>query len=150
MRLSEAHGLNARAFSRDCAMHQDLRPRVLLADDHIDVLSAVQRMLEPSCEVVDRVTNGAAVLERVEHLMPDVVVLDITMPGLNGLEVCRQIKTAMPDIPVVILTANNDPEIKKSAFGAGASSFVLKHSMANDLLPAVRKAFFGDARAEQA
>jgi DNA-binding NarL/FixJ family response regulator len=150
LRLSQAHALNARAFSRDSAMLQESRPRVLLADDHVDVLSAVQRMLEPSCEIVGCVTSGSAALEEAKRLQPDVVVLDVAMPQLNGLDVCRQIKAAMPEIRIVVLTASNDPEIRKMAFNVGASGFVIKHYMANELLPAVRKAFFGDALAEQA
>lgn len=146
-RLSWAHGLNARAFSRDCAMLQETRPRVLLADDHVNVLTELQRMLEPSCEVVGQVTNGAALLEAVTRLMPDVIVLDIAMPELNGLDACREIKATMPQINVVVLTAFDDPEIRQRALSIGASAYVPKHMMVDDLLIAIQKAHRGGARA---
>lgn len=117
-----------------------MRPRVLLADDHAGLLAALQRLLAPSCEIVGQVTSGSAVLEAATRLSPQVVVLDIAMPGLNGIEACRQIKEAMPQTVVIMLTATIDQEVRKRAFELGASCFVAKHLIVDDLLPAIQKA----------
>lgn len=121
-------------------MSHELRPRVLLADDHIGVLRVLQRMLEHSCEIVGRVTAGSCLLEETRKLKPDVVVLDIRLPDIDGIEACRRIKGAIPQTKVVVLTAANDAEIKQQAFKVGASAFVVKHAMADDLLKAVQMA----------
>lgn len=121
-------------------MHQETRPRVLLADDHAGILAALQRMLEPSCDIVGRVTDGAAALEAATRLKPDVVVLDLTLPEMNGLDACRQIKNVVPQTRVVVLTATDDAEIEKKAISVGASAFVLKYSLPDSLLKAIRKA----------
>ena len=125
-------------------MSQELRPRVLLADDHAGILAALQRVLNPSCEVVGCATSGVALLEAATRLRPDVIVMDIAMPNVNGLEACREIKHAIPQTKVVVLTATNDPDVKQHALSLGASAFVLKHLMASDLLPAIKKALVGD------
>jgi DNA-binding NarL/FixJ family response regulator len=127
-------------------MPQETRPRVLLADDHAGILSALKRMLQPSCEVVESVTDGIAAVEAAARLKPDVLVLDLAMPGMGGIDACRQIKQATPNVKVVILTANNDPDLKREAFSVGASAFVLKKFMAEELLNAIRTAFLGDGR----
>lgn len=116
-----------------------MRPRVLLADDHAGFLAALQRLLAPSCEIVGQVTSGSAVLEAATRMSPQVVVLDIAMPGLNGLEACRQIKEAMPQTVVIMLTATIDQEVRKRAFELGASCFVAKNLIVDDLLPAIQK-----------
>lgn len=122
-------------------MSQELRPRVLLADDHAGILSVLQRMLAASCEIVGRVTAGSSLLEQTRKLRPDVVVLDIRLPDIDGIEACRQIKHAIPQTKVIMLTAANDAEIKQQAFKVGASAFVVKHAMVDDLLNAVCRAF---------
>jgi len=118
-------------------MNQPPRPRVLLADDHAGVLTALQRLLAPSCEIVGQVTTGSAVLEAATRLKPDVVVLDVTLADVSGLVVCAQIKHAAPQTRVVVLTAADDPPIRARAFEVGASAFVLKHLVVEDLLPAI-------------
>lgn len=127
-------------------MAHETRPRVLLADDHAGILSALKRMLHPSCEVLESVTDGIAAVEAAARLKPDVLVLDLAMPGMGGIDACRQIKQATPNVKVVILTANNDPDLKREAFSVGASAFVLKKFMAEELLNAIRTAFLGDGR----
>jgi two-component system NarL family response regulator len=110
---------------------------VLLADDHAGLLTALGRLLAPSCDIVAQVTTGEAVLEAVARLNPDVVVLDVTLADANGLAVCVQVKQAAPRTRVVVLTAADDPLIRMRAFEAGASAFVLKHLVTHDLLEAI-------------
>src|SRR4030095_9506317 len=104
---------------------------------------AWRRLLEPSCEVVGSVRNGRALLEAATELSPDVIVGDLSMPEVNGLDPCRQIKLASPQTKVVLVTAGGDEWVARAAFRAGASAFVLKHSAADDLLTAVRQALLG-------
>ena len=124
-------------------MSFELRPRVLLADNHTGILMALQRLLEPTCDVVGRVSDGAALLEAMTKLQPDIVVLDISMPRIDGLEACRHIKHATPQTKVVVLTAANDEDVRQHAFNVGASAFVLKYAMAEELVKAIQKAFSG-------
>jgi DNA-binding NarL/FixJ family response regulator len=121
-----------------------VRPRVLLADDYVALLTAWRRLLEPSCEVVGSVRNGRALLEAATELSPDVIVADLSMPEVNGLDACRQIKLASPQTKVVLVTAGGDEWVARAACRAGASAFVLKHSAADDLLTAIQSAMLGD------
>jgi DNA-binding NarL/FixJ family response regulator len=104
------------------------RPRVVLADDHPSVLVAFGRLLRASCDVVASVSDGRAAIEAVDALRPDVLVVDLMMPDLDGLEVCRQVKQASPETHVVIVTASDDTEVEHVALQDGASAFVPKHS----------------------
>ena len=132
-------------------MPQKPRPRVLLADDHAGMLSALQRMLEPSCDVVGLVMDGRALLEAVGRYQPDVIVLDVTMPEVDGLEACRQIMVAAPNTRIVFLTADDDAAVRQRALSLGASAFVLKYRAWEQLLPAIQRAYLGsDAPAELA
>lgn len=119
------------------------RPRVLLADDYEGILTAVTRLLAPSCDIVACVSDGTVLLETVIRLRPDVVILDVRMPLVNGLDMCRQIREAAPATKVIVFTAADDAEIKKMAFEQGASAFVTKYRVADDLSPAIQKAFAG-------
>ena len=114
------------------------RPRVLLADDHRLLREAFVKLLEPQCDVVGAVADGRALLEAAPKLRPDVVVLDIAMPQLNGLDAARQLKRAMPDVKVIFLTVSEDPDLAAEAFRAGGSGFVLKNSAASELLQAIQ------------
>ena len=120
------------------------RPRVLLADDHRLVVEACVGLLEPACEVVGIVTDGRALLPQAIALHPDVIVLDIGMPLLNGLDAGRQIKQSMPGVKLIYLTMNEDPELAKEALALGASGFLLKTSAAHELPEAIRTAMRGD------
>jgi len=120
------------------------RPRVLLADDYGALLTAWRRLLEPTCDVVGSVGNGRALLEAAAALSPDVVVADLAMPEMNGLDACRQLKQTNPRTKVVLVTAGGDEWVAHAAFRAGASAFVLKHSAADDLLTAIESALIGD------
>jgi DNA-binding NarL/FixJ family response regulator len=119
---------------------QGKRPRIVLADDYPRLLVALRRVLEPSCEVVGSVSSGREAVDAVMTLKPDVVVLDLTLPDLNGLEVCRQIKRIVPETHVVLLTAADDKVLQESAIEAGASGFVAKHSV-GDLTRIIQRIF---------
>jgi DNA-binding NarL/FixJ family response regulator len=112
------------------------RPRVLLADDHRLLREALTEVVRPMCEVVGAVGDGRALLAAAAELRPDVVVVDIGMPLLNGLDAARQLKHSMPEVKVVILTVNE-------AVRAGASGYVLKNSAAAELLQAIEEAMRG-------
>jgi len=115
------------------------RPRVLLADDHRLIRDAFSRLLESDCEVVGAVADGRAVLAEAPALRPDIVVLDIAMPLLNGLDTARQLKREMPKVKVIFLTMNEDPDMAAEAFRVGASGYLLKNSAASELLQAIRE-----------
>jgi DNA-binding NarL/FixJ family response regulator len=115
------------------------RPRVLLADDHALILGAFERLLSDEYEIVGQVTDGRALVAAAEALTPDVVVVDISMPVLNGLEAGRQIKQKVPDVKLVFLTMNEDPDLAAEAFRAGASGYLLKRSAASELAAAIRE-----------
>ena len=133
------------------AVPQKPLPRVLLADDHAGMLSALQRMLEPSCDVVGLVMDGRALLEAAGRYQPDVIVLDVMMPEIDGLEACRQIMVAAPHTRIVFLTADDDAAVRERALSLGASAFVLKYRAWEQLLPAIQRAYLGsDAPAELA
>jgi DNA-binding NarL/FixJ family response regulator len=122
--------------------HEDLsmmRPRVLLADDHTLLLEAFQRLLTDECEVVGMVSDGRALLAAADKLRPDIVVVDVAMPLLNGLDAARQLKQVLPETRIVFLTMNEDPDLAAEAFRAGASGYLLKRSAASELLTAIRE-----------
>jgi DNA-binding NarL/FixJ family response regulator len=119
------------------------RPRVVLADDHPHVLSAFGRLLSSSCEVVGSVSNGRDAVEAVLTLRPDVLVTDLMMPDLDGLEVCRRVKHAASETAVVIVTAFGDAEMEKAALAAGASAFIPKHEAADALERTIQQIFAG-------
>jgi DNA-binding NarL/FixJ family response regulator len=119
------------------------RPRVLLADDHLMLREALERLLAPACDVIGSVPDGRALLNAVPELRPDVVVLDISMPLLNGLDAARQLKSVMPEVKVVFLTVNEDPDLAAAAIRSGASGYLLKNSAAAELLQAIDEAMRG-------
>jgi CheY-like chemotaxis protein len=117
------------------------RPRVLLAEDHTELAKAVSRVLALDCEVVGNVRDGSAVLEAAQRLQPDVIVLDLHLPNVNGLEACRQIRQVIPEAIIVVFTAMNDPDIRQRCSEVGASAFVSKIAGDGDgdLLSTVRR-----------
>ena len=115
------------------------RPRVLVADDHPDVAKAVCRLLALDCDVVGSVADGSAVLGSAQRLRPEVIVVDLSLPNVDGLEVCRQIKRAHPEMKVIVFTARNYPDVRQQSFEAGASAFVFKMAGDGDLLSAVKR-----------
>jgi DNA-binding NarL/FixJ family response regulator len=119
------------------------RPRVLLADDHVLVAEALKRLLAEEFELVGVVEDGLAMVKAAQELQPDVVVADITMPLLNGLDALPQVKAVAPSAQVVFLTMHHDVAYARRAIEAGASGFVLKHSAPAELTLAVRSALQG-------
>jgi DNA-binding NarL/FixJ family response regulator len=115
------------------------RPRVLLADDHTLLLEAFQKLLADDFDVVGAVSNGRALLAAAATLRPDVVILDVAMPLLNGIDATRQLKQDLPDIRIIVLTMNEDPDLAAEAFRAGASGYLLKRSAASELITAIRE-----------
>ena len=113
------------------------RPRVLLADDHTLMLEGLRKLLEPQCEVVGTVEDGRALVDAAERLRPDVILLDISMPLLNGLEAARRIRTLAPECKLLFLTMHTDPTYAREAFRAGASGYLLKRSAATELTNAI-------------
>ena len=122
-------------------MKRHLRPRVLLADDYPDLVAAVTQLLAPSCDVVGHVVDGAELLEAVTRLRPDVVVVDVHLPGVNGLAACRRIRESPLNAAVVVISAANDPEMQSLALAAGASVFVSRYAIADNPEAAVKQAF---------
>jgi DNA-binding NarL/FixJ family response regulator len=118
-------------------------PRILIADDHALVLEAIRKLLEPQCEVVATVTDGRALVESVVMLQPDIVLIDIAMPLLNGLEAVRQIKAKMPAAKLICLTINEETEVGAEAMRAGASGYLLKKSAASELFQAIQEVLRG-------
>jgi len=114
------------------------RPRVLVADDHPDVAKAVCRLLALEFEIVGTVADGSALLEAVQRLEPDVVVLDLNLPGVHALEACRQLTRMNPAMKVVVFSAMSDTEVSEALVAAGASAFVSKLASA-DLPATIRR-----------
>jgi DNA-binding NarL/FixJ family response regulator len=119
------------------------RARILVADDHALVLGAFERLLSGEFDVVGQATDGRALVIAAERLKPDVIVVDIAMPLLNGLEAGRQIKQKQKDVKLVFLTASEDPELASHAFRVGAAGYLLKRSAPSELCTAVREVVQG-------
>jgi DNA-binding NarL/FixJ family response regulator len=119
------------------------RIRILLADDHTLFCSLLRDLLEPEYEVVGSVSDGQELLKAALSLRPDVVLVDIGMPSLNGLDAGRRLKQANPHVKLVYLTMNNNVEYAREALQAGASAFVLKNALSSELLKAIRDALRG-------
>ncbi|MCB0166663.1 MAG: response regulator transcription factor [Anaerolineae bacterium] len=121
--------------------------RVLLAEDHTIVRKGIRSLLddEPDMEVVGEASDGHETVEKTEKLMPDVVLMDITMPHLNGLEATRQIKKLLPDVKILGLTMYTNEEYILQLLQAGASGYVVKQSAPSDLISAIRAVYRGDS-----
>jgi len=118
-------------------------PRAILADDHKILVEAFRKFLESHLEVVATVSDGRALLEVAPALKPDVILLDIGMPLLNGLEAARQLKNKLPAVKLVFLTMHKDPDLAIEAMRAGASGYLLKTSAASELLHAIQESLRG-------
>jgi DNA-binding NarL/FixJ family response regulator len=116
---------------------------ILLADDHMLLLEALRTLLEPEFDVLGTVTDGRTLVSECARLRPDVVILDIAMPLLGGLDAARQIKAQRSPARLIFLTMNADPEVAGEALRLGASGFVLKSSGASELKTAIREALNG-------
>ena len=119
------------------------RARVLIADDHNLVAELCKKLLEKDFEVVGMVSDGRAMLSAAEELKPDVIVLDIAMPILNGLDAGQKVREILPMVKLVYLTMNTDAEVAAEAFERGASGYLLKTCAASEMVVAVREALGG-------
>jgi DNA-binding NarL/FixJ family response regulator len=119
------------------------RHRVLIADDHCIVAEGIRSVLEKKCDVIGIVGDGRELLIEAPKLKPDVIVLDIGMPLMNGLVAAERLKAALPSVKFVFLTMNQDPNLAAAALNLGAVGYVLKHSAASELLNAVSEVLQG-------
>ena len=119
--------------------------RLLIADDHQLVAEACKSMLEPEFRVVGIVSDGRSLIKAALALKPDVILVDISMPHLNGLDAGEHLRNKLPAAKVVYLTMNTSAEIAAEAFRRGASAYVLKHSAAEELVTAIRKVLNGES-----
>jgi DNA-binding NarL/FixJ family response regulator len=117
--------------------------RVLLADDHAEFLEATTRLLEPEFIIVQTVGDGQALLEEAARLEPEVVVLDISMPVLNGIQAARRLKAAGSRAKIIFLTVHQHPDYVDAALATGAQGYVVKCRLASDLLLALREVLAG-------
>jgi len=119
------------------------RPRVLLADDHLMMREKVTWLLESEFDIIGAVTDGEALLKEATELDPDLVILDITMPGLPGIEAARRLRKAGSHAKIVFLTVHEDPDYVREALATGALGYVVKPRLASDLLIAMREVLEG-------
>lgn len=119
------------------------RPRILLADDHVLIADALKGMLAVNYDVVGVFGDGRSLLAAAESLKPDLMIVDIGMPRLNGLDATRQIKRLLPRVKVIVVTMNEDGGLVAEAFRAGATGYLLKHSAFQELLLAIQEVLKG-------
>lgn len=119
------------------------RARILLADDHKEIRDRAVRLLEPEFQVVGTVADGSALLRASEQMKPDVCVIDISMPLINGIEAANQLRLAGSEARIVFLTVNEDPDFVRAALRTGALGYVVKSRMATDLCAAINGAIGG-------
>src|SRR6185295_16334955 len=119
------------------------RPRVLLADDHPMMLKGLRQLLEPVCEIVGIVMEGGGLVEAAERLRPDLVITDISMPGIDGIEATRRLQAALPGLPILNLSIHDEPSRVRAAFEAGACGYLTKTSAPDEIETAVRELIEG-------
>jgi len=124
-------------------MSQPERPRLLLADDHPMMLEGLSRLLEPDYDVVGAVTDGPALLEAAALLRPDLVIADISMPGIDGIEVTRRLLKVVPEARVLILSMHTEPSWIRTAFEAGAHAYLSKSAAPEEIELAIREVLKG-------
>jgi DNA-binding NarL/FixJ family response regulator len=120
-----------------------MRPTILVADDHALVLEGFRKLLEHEFDVVATAHDGAQLLEETARLQPDLILVDISMPLLNGIEATRKILAAAPSAKIIIVTQHSDRRYVQAAFSAGARGYVLKHSAAPELVQAIHEVLAG-------
>ena len=119
------------------------RPRILLGDDHDLIIEGLRSLLIKEFDVVGVASNGRELVAETERLKPDAVLIDVSMPVLNGMEAARQIKIACPGVKLLFVTQKADREYVQAAFRIGASGYILKQSAAGELIPALREVLLG-------
>ena len=118
--------------------HKATRPRVVIADDHSGIVNEIVALLRPEFDVVATAHDGVSALDSIRHLEPDIVLLDLYMPAMNGLGVVRTLKLSTAETVAVIMSGYDGPELAQAALTAGAKAFVTKSRLAQDLIPALR------------
>lgn len=119
------------------------RPRLMVADDHTLLLEGFRLMLEPEFELVASVEDGQALLVEAQKLQPDIILLDISMPRLNGIDAARQLTKLLPSAKLIFVTQHSDSDFVTEAFRAGAAGYLLKRSAASELIAAIREVLKG-------
>ena len=119
------------------------RPRIIIADDHALVLEGLVTLLSHDCDIVATAEDGPTVVKRVEEFRPDLVLLDISLPLLNGVEATREITARMPEARVIMVTMHADATFVRQSFAAGASGYVVKRSASRELLQAIAQVLAG-------
>ena len=114
------------------------RPRILLADDHVILLDAFRKLLEPTYQVVGTARDGRELIDSAVRLRPDVIVADISMPRLNGLDACERLREMLPSAKLIVLTQNEDPDVAAEAIRRGANGYLLKKSASSELFKAIQ------------
>jgi DNA-binding NarL/FixJ family response regulator len=117
--------------------------RILLADDHVLVAEGIQKLLEPEYELVGIVADGRSLVAAAAKLQPDIVVVDISLPLLNGLDASQQLKKNNPNLKIIVLTMHSEPNFVTQAFRVGVSGYVLKQSVGSELVQAIREVIKG-------
>ncbi len=117
--------------------------RILLADDHVLVAEGIQKLLEPEYELVGIVADGRSLVTAAAKLQPDIVVVDISLPLLNGLDASQQLKKNNPNLKIIVLTMHSEPNFVTQAFRVGVSGYVLKQSVGSELVQAIREVVKG-------
>ena len=121
------------------------RPSILLADDHTLIIEGFRRILEGHYNLVGTATDGRALLDSAKALQPDIIILDVSMPLLNGIDAAAQIKKICPHTKLIFVTMHSDTDYVRAAFEAGASAYVLKRSAVDELEQAIRAVLAGHA-----
>ena len=116
------------------------RPRLMIADDHTILVEAICKLLDHDYDVVATVSDGRSLLERAPQVNPDVIIVDVGMPLMNGLDAGIRLKQEMPNVKLVFLTMNDDPDLAVEAMRCGASGYLLKSSLAEELIKAIQMA----------
>jgi DNA-binding NarL/FixJ family response regulator len=120
------------------------RPRLLLADDHTLLLEGIRLLLEPEFDLVGSVEDGQALLAAAKTLKPDIILLDISMPVLNGIDAAHRLRKLLPSARLIFVTMHSDPDYVAAAFRAGARGYLLKRAAASELLTAIREVMKGN------
>jgi DNA-binding NarL/FixJ family response regulator len=123
---------------------RESRPRILIVDDYPGLVSAWRRWLQSSYDIVGGVSDSGEVLQMAAELKPDVIVLDVLMPGSNGLDLCREIRRIAPETKVILVSAADEEQVRSSAVSLGASAFILKSSEPQELDRAIQLALRGE------
>jgi DNA-binding NarL/FixJ family response regulator len=120
------------------------RPRLVIADDHLLVIEGLRKLLEPEFEVIETVTDGREAVAAASRERPDIVLMDVSMPVLNGFEAAREIRKVCPGCRIVFMSMHSAPDYVRAAFRAGGAAYVVKRCAASELVAAIRRVLAGE------